>query len=546
MCEKLIKQKEEIPMSYNENLATQAFVNESIEKLIKPINNPDEALETGIYSVNNDEGLGCDSHYILIVQNIEDTINVRQTKLTSDGMTYSREVDAFALDSIPEFEQVTVSQSELNEYKIELDARFEQIEEQISGEVPDGDGDSEIDNLFEYQYGKNILIPDSENGYYDGTTPKASTNHIRTPNPIPLESGHTILTLTTDLTEGNTSHLVCITFLDETGSKISSPSKSTQHIVDYNDGTVAMEIPSNATAFLVWLSGVKTSGATFENFSLQYDNFKEATFVPYVPPSKTIAKSHLPYGVQTLYGKTIVNFGDSIFGNYRPPNDISTEIAKLTGATVHNCGFGGCRMAINSSQSQFDAFSMYRLADSVANNDWSLQDNAVNTTDWGMPAYFPDTLALLKSIDFSMVDIITIAYGTNDFTGNVELENLEDNKDTKTFTGALRYSIETLLNAYPHLKIFVCSQAYRFWLDDNGEFSDDSDTRTNTREAKLTDFVEKTKEVAEEYHLPYVNNYYSLGFNKFNRSIYFPATDGTHPSITGRILMAAHIAKHLF
>ena len=402
---------------------------------------------------------------------------------------------------------------------------------------------AEIEPLFELENGKNFLIPDSESGYYDGITKKASSNHIRTPNPIPIESGHSLLTITTDLTEGNTEHHFGVLFIDENGEFIKSMSKTTSVIVSNNIGNTAVEIPSNATSFVAHLTGVKTSGAKLENFSLQYDNYGIATFEPYIEPRTVLKKNHLPYGVQTLNGKTIVNFGDSIFGNRRPPNDISTEIAKLTGATVHNCGFGGCRMSSHNT-TQFDAFSMYRLADAIANNDWTLQDTAVSQTGWGMPKYFPEALTLLKSIDFSKVDIITIAYGTNDFTSSKGLSDAENNKDTTTFAGALRYSIETLLGAYPHLKIFVCSQIYRFWLDDNGEFSADSDTKMFGG-VKLTEYVAKTKEIAEEYHIPYIDNY-NIGMNKFNRSIYFSATDAAHPLPKGGNLMASNIVKNLF
>ena len=242
--------------------------------------------------------------------------------------------------------------------------------------------------------------------------------------------------------------------------------------------------------------------------------------------------------------KTIVNFGDSIFGNRRPPNDISTKLAEITGATVYNCGFGGCRMSAHLEN--WDSFSMYRLAYSIVNNDWTLQDTAVNNPDWTeKPEYFDEALSLLKSIDFSKVDIVTIAYGTNDFTACVSMENKEDEKDIKTFAGAMRYSIETLLGGYPHLKIFVCSQTYRFWMDADGVYIDDSDLRTNEKGFKLPDYVQKTKEIATHYHLPFIDNY-NIGMSKFTRSVYFSPTDGTHPIQAGCDLIASNIAKELF
>ena len=189
---------------------------------------------------------------------------------------------------------------------------------------------------------------------------------------------------------------------------------------------------------------------------------------------------------------------------------------------------------------------MYRLAYSIVNKDWSLQDKAVNNPEWAdKPEYFDEALSLLKSIDFSKVDIVTIAYGTNDFTACVSMDNTENPKDIKTFAGALKYSIETLLSAHPHLKIFVCSQTYRFRMDADGVYTTDSDIRANEKGFKLPDYVQKTKEVAKDYHLPFINNY-NIGMSKFTRSVYFSPTDGTHPIQAGCDLIASNIAKELF
>lgn len=252
-----------------------------------------------------------------------------------------------------------------------------------------------------------------------------------------------------------------------------------------------------------------------------------------------------------LTGKVIVNFGDSIFGKRRPPEDISTKLAYLTGATVHNCGFGGTHMS-NHGITAYTAFSMCNLADAIASKNWTSQDAAIaDTSSNAVPSYFSEALQILKGLDFSKVDIVTIAHGTNDFTGGDVLEDSGNAYSKETFAGALRYSIEKLLTAYPHLKIFVCSQTYRFWMDDSYVFTEDSDTHQNVNGVKLTDFVAKTEEVAKEYHLPLIDNYYGLGFNKFNRTVYFlnsqgAVTDGTHPNAVGCRLIAEHMANELF
>ena len=245
-----------------------------------------------------------------------------------------------------------------------------------------------------------------------------------------------------------------------------------------------------------------------------------------------------------LKGKRCVCFGDSIFGNKRSPFGITDALEAITGATVYNMGFGGCDMAARTS-ADWDAFSMYRLAYSIAHNNFSVQ-NAVDVDNVpGMQSYFKKSRTILQTIDFNTIDYITIAYGTNDFTGDVLLDNPNDPFDCDTFCGALRYSLNQINTAFPHIKIFVCGQTYRFWLDSDNVFIDDSDTHENGNNDKLTDFIQATKTTSEEYHIPFIDNY-NIGINKVNRNYYFPTGDGTHQNYLGAELIAEHIKHHLF
>ena len=270
-----------------------------------------------------------------------------------------------------------------------------------------------------------------------------------------------------------------------------------------------------------------------DNFSIQKENIKSAATISLLAPLKD---------------KVIVNFGDSIFGNARPPEDISTRLAELTGATVHNCGFGGCRMAQHPT-SRYDAFSMYRLADAITSGDFTLQDNALLDAG-GVPAYFAETVALLKTIDFNEVDIITIEYAVNDWSGGYNavgdyiLNEPKTELDTTYLKGAFRYSIETILNKYPHIRIFVCSMCYGTYLDESNNFVEDTNTKVNATFTAF-DCIEQIKTVADEYNLPFIDNYH-IGINKVNRLRYFPTNDGVHHNINGRRLLAEHIAKELF
>ncbi len=247
---------------------------------------------------------------------------------------------------------------------------------------------------------------------------------------------------------------------------------------------------------------------------------------------------------KSLKGKVIVNFGDSIFGNFRAPADISSYLAEMTGAKTYNVGFGGCRMAEHVLP-QFDRFCMYRIAHAVAARDFALQDESFSYEPVGeaLPVYFKDSLEILKSIDFSNVDIATIAYGTNDFTGGQKIEG-EDKYDFKAYAGALRYSIERLREAFPNIKIVLCSQLYRFWRNEDGSFKGDSDD-TQCHGKYLSEFASKTKEIAEEYGLYYIDNYNKSGINKETKELCFSNSDSTHPIEYGRKLIAENLAREL-
>lgn len=227
-----------------------------------------------------------------------------------------------------------------------------------------------------------------------------------------------------------------------------------------------------------------------------------------------------------LSGKTVALFGDSLIGMYRDFTGVQAYVAGATGATVHNVGFGGCRMSVHPS-SGYAAFSMWALAKAIAENDWATQDAQASSGS----SYFPEQVALLKSLDFNKVDIAVIHYGTNDFAagGGVTVDNESDHDDYNTLCGALRYSIEKLLTAYPKLRIYISLPVFRFW-DESGVVSY-SDTYTRYGHT-LVDFCEALRGVAAEYKLPVIDGYNGLGVNALNATVFL--SDGTHHTVDGR------------
>ena len=234
-------------------------------------------------------------------------------------------------------------------------------------------------------------------------------------------------------------------------------------------------------------------------------------------------------------GYTIVNMGDSLFGNVQDDTSISSFLGNSTGATIYNCGFGGGRMSTHYTP--WDAFSMHNLANSIATGDYTNQDTYATHSE--VPEYFVESVNRLKNIDFSKVDILTINYGINDFTAGKTIDDSGNSYNVDTYAGALRHSIEKLLKAYPNMRIVLITPCWSYWKE-NGSYSYDSDTHSVSGNL-LHSFVEKCQEIAQDYHLPVVNPYDDLGVNKFNCATF--SEDGIHPTEAGRKAIAKLLAN---
>lgn len=250
---------------------------------------------------------------------------------------------------------------------------------------------------------------------------------------------------------------------------------------------------------------------------------------------------------QKLEGLNVVCFGDSITGNYGFGDNIPYQIEKLTGAKTFNCGFGGCRMELIENDAQHtNPFSMCGIVDALEadkNGDadaWDEQDAYAESISKMVFL----RLQILKSIDFSTVDVVTIAYGTNE--GGYPQDDEQDHENKYTYGGATRYAVNKLLSLYPKLRIILLTPIYRYYTSEGK----DSDTHTHpTYGGKLTDNVETLISVGKELKIPVVDLYYTLGINITNYTSYFgdddETPDGTHINSFGREQFGRRVAGEL-
>lgn len=299
--------------------------------------------------------------------------------------------------------------------------------------------------------------------------------------------------------------------------------------------------PANATQIRITFS-TENFDYTENSVTFESDTSAETELTITNLDALRIANENEDYAIGNYSGKVIVNFGDSIFGKHQDgDNSVSDNIRSVTGATVHNLGFGGCWMSQHNN-ADYDKFSMYQIATAIASGNFSAQTTAAAKS--GMPTYFPTTAALLASINWTNVDIITIGYGTNDYAESVVMNDTGNPKNVARFKGALRQSIETILGTYPNIKIIPMSTTYRFFMDASWVFTDDSNTYTNTNGDTLLTFNAAVKAVAEEYNLSFIDNY-NIGIGKLTRTRYFGLYDGTHHASRGRTLLGQHIGRQI-
>lgn len=259
-----------------------------------------------------------------------------------------------------------------------------------------------------------------------------------------------------------------------------------------------------------------------------------------------LPSEYIPYGllsagtkhmtdtnVSRLDGKTIVCFGDSITNQ-----GYTRYIEKETGAIAHKQGYSSARFANEGSVK--DVMAFHRIVDAICTGDWTIPNELENMA--GYETQYA-VLTKLKNIDFNTVDIVTIAYGTNDFASGTPIVDSENLQDRNTVVGALRYSLSKLLTTYPHLRVLVCTPIIRFF--ENGESWVSSDEYTNQSGYKIPDMVQAIKGVCGEFHIPVLDQYNDMGINAINRLHYFDNTDGTHPLENTRKIMGERIASAL-
>lgn len=250
------------------------------------------------------------------------------------------------------------------------------------------------------------------------------------------------------------------------------------------------------------------------------------------------------YGYDKLQEKEyqVLCLGDSIIGNVRDESSVTALIGVQLGKNVYNGAFGGTTLAKRNKENRrdkaIDCISLVELAKGVAYQDFSVQNASI--TRCASMDYFLEAAYDFNKVNIDKVQIIVIEHGVNDYLSGVPLYNPEDRYDPFTFAGALRTTLELLMETYPSKKILLCTPTY-CWF----KMEQVSCEEREFGYGYLEDYVNMEIEIASEYNIDILDNYHDSGIGGSLENMEKYTEDGLHLNEEGRKIIAERIAAYI-
>lgn len=178
-------------------------------------------------------------------------------------------------------------------------------------------------------------------------------------------------------------------------------------------------------------------------------------------------------------------------------------------------------------------------------NGYNVTNYAVGGTGYayGNPNVTSTARKQVDEVDFTDCDLVTLAWGCNDWKYNGgPVGSVDDDKDTDTTPCAsLKYVIEKIQSQNPLCKIIVLTPInVCFWGTFEGNYGlSYSFSKTGT----LEEFYNAIVSVCKYYGVEYIDNTHSSIFNRVN--IKSLLLDGVHPTAEAYVVMGKELAKKI-
>ena len=175
---------------------------------------------------------------------------------------------------------------------------------------------------------------------------------------------------------------------------------------------------------------------------------------------------------------------------------------------------------------------------------FNLTNHAVGGSGFVHPATIADKLNArdhIDTVDFSSADMVTIAFGINDWKGSDPFGTFGDDITTGgTVYSNMRYVIEKIMSDNPECKIFIITPINS---SKYGSAGSNWSLSTQINSKTLEDMFELEKTVAEYYGIELIDMTHSSVFNRLNCPDLM--VDGVHPTLKGHQLMGAELAAKI-
>lgn len=183
----------------------------------------------------------------------------------------------------------------------------------------------------------------------------------------------------------------------------------------------------------------------------------------------------LAYNRKRIYPKDdnlqIVFIGDSNIAFDRDGVDIPMMVADNLGVTTYNCALGGTLASRIDYNNEYDFYydqcCLYNLANLIVTGDKTGFEDDMQAM---VEAYELSNIRvkLISILDFNKIDYLFISYGMNDYKMGVPIENPENPYDCETYVGAIRCSLDKIIDKYPNIKIVLTPPNFAY-TEDNGK-----------------------------------------------------------------------------
>lgn len=249
-----------------------------------------------------------------------------------------------------------------------------------------------------------------------------------------------------------------------------------------------------------WNKGTE-SGYDPNEISTEFDTEPEDYFVPLDSATAALQKEDDI--------TTILLLGNGALAKTKGEKDsIGMELEALTSGKVYDASLDHTYLSVKNTvydeDYQTDVFSLYWIAQCIASGDFTLLED--NARSWEGDDTVRETVDMLKNLDMSAIDVITIMYDYHDYEDERLLTGPYDEAMAASCCGCLLQSIRLLQQAHPHIRIIVSSPYFSYVEDDDDTMQPGS--TYDMGQGTLADYMIAYKNIAVNSNVSFIDNYF--------------------------------------